>query len=86
MTDITKMSGPVDRSFEGLRDALFDALDGIRSDTIDLKKVDGIAKISAQISKAVDVELKVFKLGQQVPHAQPKNEQQTVFKLSGRKG
>ena len=85
MTDVTKKAGPVDRSFEGMRDALFDALDGIRDGTIDFKQVDGIAKISAQLSKSVDVELKVFKLGQQVLHTQPKNEQQTAFKLSGRK-
>jgi hypothetical protein len=81
MSDVTKMASPVDRSFVGMRDTLFDALDGIRGGTIDHKQVDGIAKITSQISKSVDVELKVRKLMQQTVPAQPKNEQHETFKL-----
>jgi hypothetical protein len=86
MSEITKMVAPVERSFVGMRDALFDVLDGVRNGTIDLKQVDGIAKISSQISKSVDVELKVRKLMQQTSPTAKTEDQPTVFKLGSRKG
>ena len=86
MSDIIKSATPVERSFEGMRNGLFDVWDAVRSGSIDPKQVDGIAKISAQLCKSVDVELKVRKLAQQAPSSVHEEEKHATFKLVSRKG
>lgn len=61
MTEVTTdVTTRIDRSFIGMRDALFDAWDAIRSKKADLREVEAIAKLSAQISTVVNVELKTM--------------------------
>lgn len=47
------------KTAEGLRDRLFDALDGIINNTIDTQTVESICFVSEQIIKTAKVELEI---------------------------
>ena len=49
------------KTAEGLRDRLFDALDGLIDGTVDTKKVESICYISEQIIKTAQTELEVYR-------------------------
>ena len=49
----------VDRTSNGLRNALFDELDSIRAGNSDPKRANAVARISSEIVRTVDMELRV---------------------------
>lgn len=63
MAKIEKMEdvAPVVRTSAGLRDALFDALDGLRSGTTNAASANAIAKLADQVVQTVHMELAVQK-------------------------
>lgn len=58
-----KMNGaaPVIRTSAGLRDALFDALDGLRNGTTNAATANAVAKLADQVVQTVHMELAVQK-------------------------
>lgn len=52
---------PVVRTSAGLRDALFDALDGLRSGTTNAATANAVAKLADQVVQTVHMELAVQK-------------------------
>ena len=63
MTDTKKLpSKPVARTSAGLRDALFDELDGLRDGTVNATKANATAKIASAIVDTVSMEMAAFKL------------------------
>jgi len=52
----------VDRSFDGLRDALFDQLDGLVSGTTKPEVANSVARVSAEIIKSVSVQSDLMRL------------------------
>lgn len=58
-----KLNGaaPVVRTSAGLRDALFDALDGLRNGTTNAASANAVAKLADQVVQTVHMELAVAK-------------------------
>jgi len=54
-------AAPVVRTSAGLRDALFDALDGLRSGTTNAATANAVAKLADQVVQTVHMELAVHK-------------------------
>lgn len=52
-------TGPATRTSAGLRDALFDELDGLRSGTTNPAHANAVAKLAAQVVDTVKMELEV---------------------------
>lgn len=61
MTDQGNGSTPVVRTSAGLRDALFDALDGLRNGTTNAATANAVAKLADQVVQTVHMELAVHK-------------------------
>lgn len=59
MTDTLKLA-KTQRTSAGLRDALFDELDSLRSNQSDPKRAMAVAKLAQQIVNTVDIELRVL--------------------------
>jgi ribosome modulation factor len=53
--------GPVDRTSAGLRSAMFDELDALRSGKTDAKRASAVAKMASSIIETVRLELDVAK-------------------------
>ena len=53
---------PVARTSAGLRDALFDELDGLRDGSVNATKANATAKIAGAIVDTVTMEMTAFKL------------------------
>lgn len=49
----------VSRSGRGLRDALFDAIDGINNGTLATSEADAICKISRELHKSVELQIQI---------------------------
>lgn len=64
---MAKMNGtkPIERSFEGLREALFDEIDGLRNGTSKPDKANSTARLAAEIVRSVGTQIDVIKLGAQ---------------------
>lgn len=60
-TTATMAATPVARTSAGLRDALFDALDGLRSGTTNAATANAVAKLADQVVQTVHMELAVQK-------------------------
>lgn len=52
----------IDRTMNGVREALFDAIDGLRAGRIDAKDAKTMATIALALIKSVDVQLNFEKL------------------------
>lgn len=61
MSKIETMGTPTVRTSAGLRDALFDELDGLRSGTSNPAKANAVAKLAGQVIDTVKMELDVQK-------------------------
>ena len=59
-TSIATGKGVV-RTSEGLRDTLFDALDGLNSGTVNAQEAQAICKVCAQIINSVNTEIEFYK-------------------------
>lgn len=53
---------PIGRSFNGLREALFDEFDHLRSGKIKPERANAAARISAEITKSVAVQCELLRL------------------------
>lgn len=60
--DQPKASGGVVRTSGGLRDALFDEIDGLRNGTRKVGEAIAVAKLAAQIINAVRVEIEFYRV------------------------
>ena len=49
------------RSSEGLRDALFDALDGLNNGTTTAQEAQAVCKVCAQVINSVNAEIEFYK-------------------------
>lgn len=63
MTEQVKLK-PMVRTSAGLRDVLFDELEGLRDGTINATKANATAKIAGAIVDTVNMEMAAFKLMQ----------------------
>lgn len=61
MTDKMNSAAPVVRTSAGLRDALFDALDGLRNGSTNAAQANAVAKLADQVVQTVHMELAVRK-------------------------
>lgn len=68
----TPISTPVVRTSAGLRNALFDELDGIRQGTSNTARANAVAKLAGQLVETVRMELEVHRHMQKMP---PKEEE-----------
>lgn len=68
------MKGPVVRTSAGLRNALFDELDGIRAGTSNTARANAVAKLAGQLVETVRMELEVHRHMQKVPKDTPKEQ------------
>lgn len=59
MTEKMNGAAPVVRTSAGLRDALFDALDGLRNGTTNAAAANAVAKLADQVVQTVHMELAV---------------------------
>jgi hypothetical protein len=68
-----KVNGKIDRSADGLREALFDAIDGLRSGAIDEKRANAIANQANVILKSIDTQVAFerLRLEKKAPEALP---------------
>lgn len=67
----TKGPTPVSRTSSGLRDAIFDELDAIRSGTSNPTKANAVAKLAASIVETVRMEVEVEKYARSVDRTKP---------------
>lgn len=68
---VSPMITPVARTSAGLRNALFDELDGIRAGTSNTARANAVAKLAGQLVETVRMELEVHRHLQKVPRDQP---------------
>lgn len=61
----------VPRTSAGLRNALFDELDGLRGGTTNATKANATAKLAAAIVSTVEMELEVHKVMNKLPKDRP---------------
>lgn len=61
MTEKMNGAAPVVRTSAGLRDALFDALDGLRNGSTNAATANAVAKLADQVVQTVHMELAVHK-------------------------
>ncbi len=61
MSSIENFTGAMVRTSAGLRDALFDELDGLRAGTTNPAKANAVAKLADQVVATVKMELDVQK-------------------------
>lgn len=64
MTKTTTMkpkAAPIERSWDGLRDALFDQIDGLRSGQTKSDVANSTARCVAEITKSVSVQIAAIK-------------------------
>lgn len=74
----------VDRTSAGLRDALFDAIDGLRAGTLPPDEATALAKLSREICATVKLEIDVHRL--KTEHKDEKFLQPAPLALTGKKG
>lgn len=68
MTEVTSpMPSPVIRTSAGLRNALFDELDGIRNGTSNTARANAVAKLAGQLVETVRMELEVHRHMEKMP-------------------
>lgn len=67
------VENPIERSAAGLREALFDAIDGLRSGKLDVKRANAISSAAGAIIKSMDTQIAFEKLriDSKVPAALP---------------
>lgn len=53
----------VERSFDGLREALFDEIDGLRTGKSKPDKANSTARLAAEIVRSVAVQIDVLRIG-----------------------
>lgn len=61
MTEKMNGAAPVVRTSAGLRDALFDALDGLRNGSTSAASANAVAKLADQVVQTVHMELAIQK-------------------------
>ncbi len=59
--DDTKNDNEITRTSKGLRDALFDEIDGLRRGEVDPKRANAVARLAAEIVNTVKMEVEVEK-------------------------
>lgn len=52
---------PTTRTSEGLRDTLFDCLDGLRSGAMTAQEAQAVSKVCAQIISSINTEIEFYK-------------------------
>ena len=61
----------VERTSAGLRNALFDELDTLRNGNSDPKRANAVARISSEIVRTVDMEIRVQQHKRGLPETKP---------------
>lgn len=54
---------PIERSFHGLREALFDEIDGLRNGTSKPDKANSTSRLAAEIVRSVSAQIDVLRFG-----------------------
>jgi len=58
---ITK-TAPIERSFKGLRDALFDEFDNLRSNKAKPERANAAARLAGEITKSISVQCELLRV------------------------
>lgn len=64
---------PIERSTAGLREALFDTIDGLRAGTVTIQQASAISQAAATIVKSIDTQIKfeALRLESKIPATLP---------------
>lgn len=57
-----KAVAKIERSFTGLRDALFDELDALRAGTAKPDRANAVSRLASEVSRSVSVQIDVIRL------------------------
>ncbi len=80
--NVENFTGAMVRTSAGLRDALFDELDGLRAGTTNPAKANAVAKLAGQVIDTVKMELDVQKHMAKLPKDTPAASLPAPVKLS----
>jgi hypothetical protein len=72
MSNVQNLGSPVVRTSAGLRDALFDELDGLRNGSTNPARANAVAKLAGQVIDCVKMELDVQRHMQKMPKQEAK--------------
>jgi hypothetical protein len=64
---------PIERSTAGLREALFDTIDGLRAGTVTIQQASAISQAAATIVKSIDTQIKfeALRIDNKIPATLP---------------
>jgi hypothetical protein len=74
-SEVTKDAAPIVRNSAGLRDAIFDEIDAIRSGKSNPTRANAVAKLATTVVETVRMEIEVQRHLRQSPAAAPAVEQ-----------